>query len=421
MSLKKALVWSGVQSVLRLGLSFLSIKVTAFYLGPAGLALVGQLGNFITLLSGGLGNAIQTGVIKLTAEHEGNPEQQRAVWSSAFTLSTWLALGFGLLVCILAMPLSAWLLEDTAYWPAFVLIGGLTPFLLWNLVLTGAVNGIKQINALGAISVAATVAGAVIFIPLSYVFGIPGGLAGTAISSGAAFVVVLAALFWIREIRPRHFLAGHQPDIIKKLMSFYPMLIVHSVAVPLATLLVRDMISSHLGLQQAGFWQAAWRLSDMYTQVLMLALSMFLMPHLSGIKEERVFGHELRSIVFKVTALTALAALALYLLRDWLILIVFTHEFKPVSDLLLFQLLGDIFKMAGWPIRMALVIKLRARWYMFIEVAIALLQVTLTQFLLAGYGVKGATMAYAASWLAALIVLFIVTREYWHVRRATQD
>lgn len=416
MALKTALVWSGLQSLLRLVLGFLSIKVSAVYLGPAGLALVGQLGNFISLISGALGNGTQTGVVKLTAESTSKGEPIHALWQGATMLAAVLGLAFGLGVAALSRPLSAWLLETPDYWPVMVLVGLFLPLMQFNLVVTGAINGMKHIAGLGAIGVASTVAGAVVFIPACYFFGIWGGLFGSAVSYAIPVLVASVALIWVRGIALRDFKPAWHSEIMLSLLRFYPMLLAHAIAVPLATLLVRDAISNTLGLTQAGFWQASWRLSDMYTQILMLALSMFLMPHLSSISDRLQFGRELRSIVSKVTILTALAAAAIFILRDWLIPLIFSAEFSPVRELLPYQLLGDVFRMAGWPIRMVLVIKMHAKWYMFIEIGVALLQVGLTHLLLQDSNAIGATIAYAASWACALIVLLFVTREYWRVR-----
>ena len=66
-SLRSAFGWGSAQAIVRLVVGFVSIKVTAIFLGPAGIALVGQTGNFLTLLQGTLGNAIQTAVIFVTA------------------------------------------------------------------------------------------------------------------------------------------------------------------------------------------------------------------------------------------------------------------------------------------------------------------------------------------------------------------
>lgn len=414
MALKTALLWGGAQTAIRMTLSFVSIKVTAVYLGPAGLALVGQLGNFLSLLQGALGNAIQTGVVKMTAESAGDQGRLQALWGTSLRLAIGLGVVAALIVGVAAVPLSSWLLGDRDHWPVMVLAGGCIPLMLANLVFTGALNGLKQINAMGIAAIASALLGSLVFIPLCYAYGISGGLIGTVLSYGMSFAVAVVSVSRSGEIRLGNFFTGWHGGVATGLIAFYPMLLVHSVAEPASLLLVRDALANNLGLEQAGFWQATWRLSDMYTMVLTTAMSMYLMPHLSSIGDDRTFGRELGRTVLLVALLTGSAAAALYLLRGVVIAVVFTPQFDPVRDMLVYQLIGDIFKMAGWPIRMALVIKMRVVWYMFIEAGVAVTQIGLTYCWLPKMGTQAATAAYAVAWGGTLLLLIFVFKEPLH-------
>src|SRR5258708_24226178 len=61
----RALGWAGIHSLLGLVLSFVTIKFTAAYLGPSRIALVAQLGNFISICHGILGGGIGTATSRL--------------------------------------------------------------------------------------------------------------------------------------------------------------------------------------------------------------------------------------------------------------------------------------------------------------------------------------------------------------------
>lgn len=413
MAMKTALLWGGAQTVIRMALSFVSIKVTAVFLGPAGLALVGQLGNFLSLLQGSIGNAIQTGVVKMTAEANSDKDKLHALWGTSLRMAVGLGLAAALLVSLASLPLASWLLGDEKYWPVLVLAGCCMPFLLANLVLTGALNGLKKIKALGIAAIVSALLGSVLFIPLCYALGIWGGLIGTALSYSVSFFIALVMIYRTADISVSDFTAPWRSSVAASMIAFYPMLLVHSIAEPATSLLVRDALANNLGLSQAGFWQATLRLSDMYTMVLTTGLSMYLMPHLSSIAEKQKFDRELTRTVLMVAALTGLGGAMMYLLRDLVITVVFTREFEPVSNLLAYQLVGDVFKMAGWPIRMALVIKMRAAWYMSIEAAVAVLQIMLTYLWLPKLALQAATAAYAATWAATLILLILISKEPW--------
>lgn len=419
MALKSALLWSALQTGTRLALSFLSIKVTAVYLGPAGLAVTAQFSAFLSLLHGALGNALQTGVVKMTAEipaESGQDGQYAALWSTAMKLAMLLAGLAGLAVAAASVPLASWLLKDAAYWPAMVL-GGLTlPLVLAGTVLTGAVNGLQQIGLVALIGTGAALAGALAFIPLCYAFGVAGGLAGTALAYSALFFVAILCVRRTRAVRARDFLAAWDRPAATSLLAFFPMLLVHSIFTPLPWIVIRDMLADDYGLASAGQWQAAVRLSDMFTLVLTTALSLYLMPHLSA-AEGRRFNRELATATLQVTALTAAGCAAIYLLRDLVIAVVFTPEFAPVRELLPWILVGDVLKMAAWPLQMALVIKLRGAWYIGNILGMGVVFVGLTWFWLPSMGAQAATIAYAVANGLCLLSLLVAYRESWHELR----
>ncbi|NVD73928.1 hypothetical protein D0T25_24945 [Duganella sp. BJB488] len=419
MALKKALSWGAAQTLTRMALSFLSIKITAVYLGPAGLALVGQFGNFFTLAQGVAGSALNTGVMNLTAQDEPDRPRQAAVWRTAMHLSLLIGGAMAAVVALLALPLADWLLKDPAYWPAIVLGALSIPMAMCGAVMTGAINGLKRIGMLGVIGIVGALVGALIFIPLCYGWGVRGGLTAYALSTCCVLLVALVVVARADGLALGQFAPRWDGAVARQLAAFFPMLLVHAVAEPIAPLLMRNALVVQLGATNAGFWQAGLRLSDMYTLVLTTAVTMYLMPHLASIKDERAFGRELARTVLKVAGLTAAGALSVYLLRDLVIAVVFTREFLPVGGLLDFLFLGNVFKMAAWPLRMALVIKLRAKWYILVEIGVAALQIGLTYLWLPGMGVRGATAAYAAAYGAALLILLFSNKGYLYGSRPT--
>ncbi|MYN47377.1 oligosaccharide flippase family protein [Pseudoduganella sp. FT93W] len=411
MALKVALIWGAGQTALKMVLSFLSIKITAVYLGPVGLAMVGQFGNFFTLLQAVVGSALNTGVTNLSAQTD-DRAQLRRVWGTAMSGSLLLGGAMALLVALASYPIAQWLLKDGAYWPAVVGGAVSVPVVMVGLVLNGAINGRKQISLLGRIGMGGALAGTLVFVPLCYLFGVWGGLFAYSLSTCCVCLVTVIAVYWSRDWHWADFGLCWDSAVARQLLAFFPMLLVHAVAEPIAPLLMRDAMLANLGATSTGFWQAALRLSDMYTLVVTTAVTMFLMPHLASIKDDRQFGRELWRMMLQVAGITALGAGVIYLCRDLVISIVFTREFRPVRDLLAYLFLGNIFKLASWPLRMALVIKLRAKWYILVEIGVALAQIGLTHWWLADLGANAANAAYAVSFGLALVILLYSNKDY---------
>lgn len=417
MALRKALFWSAIQSILRLGLSFVSIKVTAVYLGAPGLAVIGQLSNFIGLIQGGIGNAIQTGITKLTAESEDDNERQLRVWRTGYRMALLLGIFAAAVVMAAAWPISGWLFGTHDYWPVIVLTGPCLVLGVLGLVFTGILNGLKRIRELALVTIFTTIAGAVFFIPLAYRFGVWGGLIGISLSAVCAFFVGWAVLSRTRVMGTQSLRGYWNKVVASEISRFFPMLLANSVVSPFALILVRNILTNGLGMHAAGYWQAAWRVSDMYTLVLTTALSFYLMPHLASTRGEGSFARELFGITHKVILLTAAAAVGIYVFRDVMIAVVFTREFVPVKDLLAWQLVGDVLKMASWPLRMALVIKLRTRWYIMLEIAAPLMHAGFTLVLLPYLQGNAATLGYALAYLITYLLLLVALRDYVAHRR----
>jgi PST family polysaccharide transporter len=392
-----------------MAVGMISIKVTAVYLGAAGLALVGQLGNFIMLVQGGVGNAIQTGVTKLTAGSEDDPVRQHHVWRTGFLMALGLVSLAAVTVMAAAQPISAWLFDSPRYWAVIVLAGPCIALATLGIIFTAILAGLKRIREQALIGIFATVFGAALFIPLVYRFGLWGGLVGTSLAATGGFIAGWFVLGRVGESRIR---GRWNKEIAREIGRFYPMLLANSAALPLALILVRNIIGESLGMDAAGIWQAVWRLSDMYLLVISTAVSFYLMPHLSSLGNEIALARELFSTTVKITALTAIAAIAVFLMRDVIIFILFTEEFKSIREIIAWQLTGDVLKLAGWPLTMVLVVKMRTAWYIALVTLAPLLHATLTFALLPYAQGNAATMGYALAYLVTDLMLLVAQRHY---------
>ena len=422
MALRSALIWSAAQSVLRLVVGFISIKVTAVYLGAPGLALVGQINNFMALAQGGVANAIQTGVIRFTAESEGDAARQKAVWRTGILLSLTLSAPLVVLVMVLAKPISRWLFDTEAYWLVVLISGPCVLLAVLGTVLTGILNGLKRLREVSLVQILTIIGSAAVFIPLAYVWGIWGGLIGSALAT--AITLLISVPFLLMEggvLHWRDLRGGMDRKLVNEFWGFFPMLLANSAVAPLGLIWVRDALSGGLGMDAAGHWQAMWRVSEMYTMVLTTALGLYLMPHLSSCKTDGHFARELFKITYQVAAITLLAVVVLYPLRDVVVSLIFTPDFYPVTDLFAWQLAGDVLKMISWPLRMALVIKKRVAWYIVLEVVAPLIHAGLTHMLWQKWGVNAATLGYAASYLVVDLLLLVALRDYLAKWRAARE
>ena len=69
MTLIKTSVLTAISTIIKLIAGFVINKVIAIYVGPSGLAVVGQLQNFMSIITTISNGAITNGIVKYTAEY----------------------------------------------------------------------------------------------------------------------------------------------------------------------------------------------------------------------------------------------------------------------------------------------------------------------------------------------------------------
>jgi len=395
---KRAFGFGGAQVAVRLVFGFASIKVTAVYLGPAGLALVAQLGSFISMCQGLLANGAGTAMVRLSAEYGTDTQRLRSLLGSAGRLALMLALAAVVIISIASPWVAQWLLTDSAYLWAIVASALAIAASILNSVMLGALNGRKEVGLVVLSNVASTIVGFIIFVPACIQWGIAGGLVGSALAYVLALPVTVLLLRRARHIRTTDFLGPMVGQEVKKIAHFYPMLVAHSTLAPLGLILIRDLAGRHLGLDGAGIWQACWRLSEVYLMVVTTSVSLYLMPRLG---EVIAVPDSLRREVWRslknVAAITASLAFVLFLMREWVVRIVFSSAFDGVAELMPWQLAGDVLRMSAWTLGFVLVALVRSVWYMALEIMVPLAYVVATSWLIGDHGVAGIPWAYCAA------------------------
>jgi polysaccharide transporter, PST family len=411
MSLQKALGWSGLGAAVKIALGFFSAKVSAIYLGPAGMVLVGQINNFMQVTAGAIGNGANTAVVNLTAQRATARETLPEIWAAAMRLVVALAGVVALVVALAAGSLSHWLFFSREYWPVVLVAGLVMVLAVAENVLTGALNGLKQVNAIARATVVSSFVEFGLFVSLTCAFGVWGALLAMTCVYITRLAISCVIAHRSRMIRRRDFVGRLNLGALKEIVGFYPMLLAHSIALPLGLLLVRGVVVRELGLQQGGYLQAAWRLSDVYVTVLTTALGLYFMAQYSSLEDESTRGAMLRRTILQVTAVTATAAVGIYLLRDVVVRVVLTREFLPMTLLLPFQLLGDVFKMACYPLQMALVSRRRSGVYIAQAIGAPMAYALFTYVSLARLGLRAAPIAYASAYAVVFVALVIALRS----------
>jgi len=249
-----------------------------------------------------------------------------------------------------------------------------------------------------------------ISILLVVFLGVYGALLNCIISQSVIVFVTIFFVFresWFRTIFSS---ISFDRKITKNLLKFSLMLLTTSILAPYSQILVRDYISTTISIDTAGLWEAMNRLSGMYLLFITASISIYYLPRLSEIKDPQLLKAEIIKTAKIILPLLAVACLFIYLLRFFLIRLIFSPAFLPMEDLFATQMIGDFFKIASWLIAFLFWAKAMTSLYIIVEVAFSATFILLSIYGVKYYGLRGSAMGFAANYIVYFICMLFVFR-----------
>ncbi|HKS33595.1 MAG TPA: lipid III flippase WzxE [Enterobacteriaceae bacterium] len=415
MSLAKASLWTAASTLIKIGAGLVVVKLLAVSFGPAG---VGQAGNFrqmVTVLGVLAGAGIFNGVTKFVAQYQDDPVQLNKVvgTSSAMVLgfSTLLALVF----LLAAAPISQGLFGHTHYQGLVQLVALVQMGIAWANLLLALMKGFRDAAGNALSLIAGSLIGVAAYYLCYRLGGYQGALLGLALVP--ALVVVPAGLMlWRRGRVPLAWLKPRWDGwLAGQLGKFTLMALITSVTLPVAYVMMRNLMAAHYSWDEVGIWQGVSSISDAYLQFITASFSVWLLPTLSRLTEKPAIGREvMRSLKFVLPAVAA-ASLTVWLLRDVAIWLLFSDRFTAMRDLFAWQLVGDVLKVGAYVYGYLVIAKASLRFYILAEISQFALLSGFAYWLIPARGALGAAQAYMATYIVYFTLCSVVFL-LWHRR-----
>ncbi len=402
MSLVKTSLLSFIATSVKM-LSLLVInKVVAVTIGPSGVALIGQFQNFsqiaMTVSQGGLNQ----GVIKYTAEFRDDQVKLSALFSTAFKTALVCSLIVGAFCVFASSYLSQYFLKSNDYEYIFVLFGVLLPLFVINQLLLSILNGLKALGLFISNNIIQSLYGLVVTSLLVWFFGLHGAFIALVTNQSVVLLILVWRLRHFAMIRLKMFLTSYSAEQLKKLGSFTLMALTSAITIPVSHLIIRNHIADNLGWEAAGYWQSIWYISSIYLLVITTVLSIYFLPTISALADRKDIRRELIEGGKIVLPIVCCLSFFLYLLRDTVVVVLFSDEFRQVNSLFFWQLLGDVIKIASWLLGIILIAKAKTKMVIGSEVifpiCFALLSIWLTTFM----QLQGVVLAYFITYVLHL-------------------
>ncbi|WP_169628258.1 O-antigen translocase [Flavobacterium filum] len=396
---------------LRIGFGLVISKVLAIYVGPTGMALVGNLRNFQTSLESFATLGFQNGIVKYTAQFKGDTQQFKKLISTVTItiLTSMLLFGIGLFVFKEAIT-SYLFSSENDFEIIFKAIIFSLPFYGFSLFFTSLINGLEKYKKVVYISIIGNIIGFVFSLFLVLNYNILGALLAMVLAPTANFFV--ATFFVCKEIKLFQFITLKSFDklILKNLCSYSAMALFSAIAGPMIYIFLRNHLIDTAGLEEAGYWESITRISTYYMLFVSSLMSMYFLPQLaisSEVETKTIFRNYFKTIV----PLFFVGIVLLYFCRNFIISILFTNEFQPVSGLFLWQLLGDFFKVCSWILALNFLAKRQTLAFFVTEIFSYSLLILTGYFMISYFKAKGSVLAHAITYFGYFILLLIVIRK----------
>ncbi|WP_024551626.1 lipid III flippase WzxE [Franconibacter helveticus 513] len=399
MSLAKASVWTAASTLVKIGAGLLVVKLLAVAFGPTG---VGQAGNFrqlVTVLGVLAGAGIFNGVTKLVAQHRDDPAELRKVTRTAAAMVLAFSTLLAVIFLLAARPISIGLFGHDNYQNVVRLVALVQMGIAWANLSLAIIKGFRDAAGNALALIAGSLIGVIAYYACFRLGGYEGALLGLALVPA---LVVIPAAFMLRRRShlPKGYLKpGWDRALAAHLGKFTLMALITSVTLPVAYVMMRNLLASHYSWEEVGIWQGVSSISDAYLQFITASFSVYLLPTLSRLQaKEEITREILRSLKFVLPAVAA-ASFAVWLLRDVAIWLLFSPKFTAMRDLFAWQLVGDVMKVGAYVFGYLVIAKASLRFYILTEISQFALLTAFSHWLIPAHGAAGAAQAYMATYI----------------------
>ncbi|EJF7713642.1 O-antigen translocase [Providencia rettgeri] len=377
---------------------FLLNKILAIYVGPSGYAVIGQFQNFIQMITSFSGGAINTGVIKYTAEYHNTPEKQKIVWQTTGSLVFILSVSFSILIILFRAPLSSYIFDSPEYQSIFIWFAVFLILFNFNALFLAILNGKKEIIKLIVANIAGSLFSLIVTSLLAIQYKLYGALISLSIYQSIVFIITFTLCFKSSWFKINYLFGRINKNIARNLSYFMLMALVSAICIPISQIAIRYYLIDEFGLDYAGYWEAMIRLSAVYLMFVTTTLGVYYLPRLSELQQIDEIKNEVYRGYKFIFPLALIGGLIIYSLRYFLIQFLFSESFSPMETLFLWQMIGDSLKIGSWILAFLMLSKMMLKLFIITEILFAFSSVLLTIVGTKLFGFEGVSIAYMTNY-----------------------
>jgi enterobacterial common antigen flippase len=403
----------GIASLLNVGFSIIRAKAMALLIGATGTGLFGNYNAISDLVRtvGGLGINV-SGVREIAAAVGTGDEvkiartvsalRQVAVCSGAIA---------ALVLLVLCRPVARFTFGDDDHAWAVALLALAVFFLEVSAGQAALVQGMRRIGDLARMNVWGALFGTVFSIPIVLVWGERGVVPSLVCVAGMG---ILTSWWYARKVKVQRVWLGVR-GVISEASGLVKLGLIFMSSAFMTmgvTYLVRTMVTRHNGLDDAGYYQAAWALAGQYAGYVLTAMAADFYPRLTAAATDNSKCNRLVNEQTEVGLLIAgPGILATLTFAQVVLQLFYSAAFKPAAELLCWISLGMLLRVASWPMGFILVAKGERQTFFWSEFVSNAVYLGLVWVGLREFGLRGAGLAFFGLYVLYLAGIYFVVRR----------
>ena len=408
--LKRALTLSFSATLARMLSLILINKFMSVIVGPSGLAIIGQFQNFSSIIMSVAQVGTSQGIVKLCAEYQAGHSSNKLddLFSTTFKLIFLVSILISIVLSSFSVAFSKYLLGDVSYWYIFCIYALTIPLFSINATLLSIINGLGYLKYWAQIIIIQSTYAMIITCFLIGLLELEGALIALVTNQSVVLFVTLRKMRKIGAVRWEHVTRKFSNHQFRRLLNFSLMSLTSAICVPLSFMIIRNEITNSFGLTSAGHWQALWYVSSTSVMVISMTLGTYYLPKLSSLMTKREVTKEIIHASSLILPLSGIIFFLIYLLKENVVVLLFSKEFLPMLSLFKWQLMGDFLKVASFLIGYVTLAKAMTKTYIALEICGSISLVLLSVFFMSEFGLVGVTYAHCINYFIYLVVISII-------------
>jgi PST family polysaccharide transporter len=393
--LKATFIWTAAQVLIKVVCGIIMNKVVAVTLGPSGLALIGQFQNFYSLCVGVASGSVHSGIVKYTSQYKDDSRQRRYVWMNSIYILLILTCLLVLLILPFSQYISDFLFSEEISSKILIIFALSLLFAVINLAIISVINGLGNHSLFSSLNIYLNIYLMILVVFGAYYFAAEGAIYAFIIAQSS--ILCLTFIIVVKRYGLDFFkidLNHYNASLIKKLLQYGLVSFVSGASMSIMLLLVRNIIIQEASLEDAGYWEALWKISTYVVMFGSLPVSIYYLPKYAAITSVEIIRKNFWESVKFIIPILIFLAFFIYIFKELIIEVLFSPEFSVIASVIPLMLIGDIIKFSGYLIVNILYAKSFIKQLIIIDVVSNLLMFFLAYMSFPAYGLEGLGYSY---------------------------